>query len=98
MEKKSSSWLKETPMHSPRSRNITEPPPQTVHHYYTPPPQNNPVIVQNHSSKPSLWYVGFWILCGILLMYTIHCVYTIPDALVWKDYISLRTYVSNLQI
>ena len=68
------SWLNETPLPSPKH---IEP---TVHHYYNTEP----------SKKSNILLFCVYVMLGILLMYIIHCLYTIPEKAIWSDYVRVQ--------
>ena len=85
-----SSWLNETPLPSPKhvatATNYEQP--QTVHHYYTPPQEQQ----QQPPKKSNNLLFCFYIIVGIVLMYGIHCLYTMPESRVWSDYLHIQTF------
>jgi hypothetical protein len=85
-----SSWMKETPLNSPT--HVPAPMvnnPKSIHHYY-------PIHEQKHTKKQTSYFTFFiWIIVGILIMYLIHCVYTVPDNETWQYYSDLKSYIHN---
>ena len=96
----SPTWLKETPVPSPTTTlnipPITTKPdenPYTVHHYYKPQDEHH---VSSQSKHISVFKFSLFILIGILIMYLVHCLYTVPDLTLWKEYTHFRGYVSSV--
>jgi hypothetical protein len=92
--KNTSSWLNETPISSPSLKHKYKNPmvvplsqeskthPHTIHHYYN--NGSRPGVTK--TSSLSFFMFCIWLLLGIFIMYLIHCIYTVPDNCMWKQY------------